>query len=309
MGSFVTTYKPVSIVQLKPIDTRPGVKRVRITFGPFELKPASVKRPQTAGKMDPNSDTFSGLASGIPSGLVLSNNHTLTYKDGSVADVVNGVYNHHLMYVDVNKVGSSPIKCAEGNGTTLPDMGLLMGASEANRDLQFSPGKDFDAGFFLSKSDWVMLSAEIVNYTNETKQIYSVTDFEYIETPPKKALDTTMSIFDIDMCSTGNKSIEAPHGHTKWSAKSKKVQMTKNGYILFRRGHMHDGGDAVEFLLNGKQICNSKAIYGGEATTTTIDGKSWQTISKMEACFEPVKVKVGDTLEVAAHFDLQKHPA
>jgi hypothetical protein len=72
---------------------------------------------------------------------------------------------------------------------------------------------------------------------------------------------------------------------------------------------MHDGGERVEILVNAKQICDSKAIYGGSATTTAVDGQEWATISKMESCTDPVKVEAGDSLQIISHFDLDKHPA
>lgn len=304
-------YKPVRVENLPSTDARPGVKKIRLTYGPLELKPASFKRAAAKGKMDPNSDQFSGMVTGVPTNImVLRTNSSLTYENGSIADVVNGVYNHHLIIADTAKIGPSPIKCAvpDPKSSATPNMGLLMGASEANRDLQFAAGGDVVSGFLIGKDDKIMLNGEIVNYTNDTKLIYSVSDVEYVEAAPKDALDATMNIFDITMCSSGN-SLEAPHGQMKWSVSSKKVQIVKDGTILYRRGHMHDGGDSVTFNLNGKQICESTAIYGGESATMVIDGKQWQTISEMKSCNSPVKVKAGDILEISANFDLEKHPA
>jgi Stress up-regulated Nod 19 len=311
LGSLVPQYKPYKMEIMQPSKSESGRKKVRFTFGPFELKPASVKRAAGMGKMDPNSDQFMGIVTGLPLGsLVLSTNSSLTYEDGSIADVVNGVYNHHLIIADTNQMGGSPTKCLEG-GFTMPDMGLLMGASEANRDLEFSSSGSVPSGFKTGKNDLVVLSAELVNYTNDTKKVYSVSDVEYIESPGAGSIHASLNIFDTTTCdsSASSQGMAPTHGRTKWSNKSKKVQITKDGYILTRRGHMHDGGENVQLLLNGKDICKSTAIYGGSAATTVIDGKEWATISRMETCSDPVKVKTGDILEVVANFDLDKHPA
>jgi hypothetical protein len=61
--------------------------------------------------------------------------------------------------------------------------------------------------------------------------------------------------------------------------------------------------------LNGKLICDSKAVYGGEDQSTIVDGKKWATISRMEPCTSAIAVKKGDQIDIAAHFDLEKYPA
>jgi hypothetical protein len=287
----------------------PGTKKIRFTYGPLDLKPANVKRPPATGKMDPNSDQFMGVVTGVPTGvLVIATNSSLTYEDGSVADVVNGVYNHHLIFADAKRNGPTPFECVDG-GTTIPDMGLLMGASEANRDLHFYNDGKIKTGFKLDKNDPITLSAELVNYTNDTKKVYTITDFEYMEIQPADARHISMQVFDITTCNANLKDARAPAGETKWSLTSKKAQFTKPGYIFHRRAHMHDGGKNVEIFVNGKQICDSKATYGGDGTTTKVDGKEWTTISNMASCTDPVKVETGDSLQIIAHFDLDAHPA
>jgi len=302
-------YKPYKLEPMPQDPAHLEKKKIRLTFGPFELKPANFKRPPGAGKMDPNSDQFMGVATGIPTGvLVVQTNSSLTYADGSVADVVNGVYNHHLIFADAKRNGPTPFKCVEG-GETVPDMGLLMGASEANRDLQFASGGKIKTGFRLDKNDPVMLSAELVNYTNDTKRVYTITDFEYLETQPSDVMHVSMQVFDVTTCNANLKDASAPPGKTKWAIQSKKAQFTKPGYIFYRRGHMHDGGERVEILVNGKQICDSRATYGGAGASSMVDGKEWTTISNMASCTDPVKVETGDSLQIIAHFDLDAHPA
>jgi hypothetical protein len=280
-----------------------------MTYGPYDLKPASFKRSPGTNKMDPNSDQFTGIISGFPTGSqVISTNSSLVYADGSIADVVNGVYIHHLIVFDQSKTTSSPIKCFNSVNTT-PDMGLLMGASEANRDLDFGSTGKITTAFKVDKNDMVMLSAEIVNYKEESKKVFSISDIEYIEGVNTDTIHTSLHVLDISTCSLDKVDLAAPNGKTRYNATSQPVEITKAGYILTRRGHMHDGGESVNLLLNGKVICESTAIYGGSSASTIIDGKEWTTIRKMRSCSDPVRVKVGDILEVTAHFDLEKHPA
>jgi hypothetical protein len=62
--------------------------------------------------------------------------------------------------------------------------------------------------------------------------------------------------------------------------------------------------------INGKEVCNSKAEYGGEGhTSKTADGKVWETIRTTSTCNQPIKVVKGDKLYMEAHYDLDLHPS
>ncbi|QDS69951.1 hypothetical protein FKW77_002402 [Venturia effusa] len=327
---------------MKPLYKTPGTKRIKITLGPFALQPANATRRYNPSKMDPNSDSFTSLVKGLPQDiLVLQANSTLTYADGTPADVNNGFYNHHLMVMDMSKSAKGPIACADGKTTGAP-VSPFFGASEANRDLQFvAPGVDFNGGYYVDKNDKLMLSAELVNYSNETKQIYCQTELEYLPGKPAGAIEIGLQVLEVDQCSapaqtttqmmseyagklealiTGKPPanapmmegmIMAPKDKKKWKMKSKEMTITQDGYILFRRGHMHDGGDAVLLNVNGKPICESKATYGGETFSTADNGsgKKWETISNMAMCVDPVKVSKNDQISVEARFDTEAHPS
>jgi hypothetical protein len=69
---------------------------------------------------------------------------------------------------------------------------------------------------------------------------------------------------------------------------------------------MHDGGVSVETIINGKPVCDSKAVYG---TKLKMDnGKEWTTITKMTDCEEPFSVKTGDMITMKVSFDEINHP-
>jgi hypothetical protein len=71
---------------------------------------------------------------------------------------------------------------------------------------------------------------------------------------------------------------------------------------------MHDGGSAVKVKVNGKVICSSDAIYGGTGATLIVDGKEWQTITKMTECAGPFPIQKGDKVQVIAAYDTIAHP-
>ena len=60
--------------------------------------------------------------------------------------------------------------------------------------------------------------------------------------------------------------------------------------------------------VNNVLKCTSTAVYGGEGGRLTIDGKTWETISKMTECNDPIAVKVGDVIKVEGTYDTKEHP-
>jgi len=62
--------------------------------------------------------------------------------------------------------------------------------------------------------------------------------------------------------------------------------------------------------INGKEICNSQVLYGGEGHMTKgSDGKERGTINQTTECQKPIKVSKGDRLSLVANYDLGQHPA
>ena len=61
--------------------------------------------------------------------------------------------------------------------------------------------------------------------------------------------------------------------------------------------------------VNGKDKCNSQAIYGGAAATAKMeDGRVWQTISRMTHCVDPFPIARGDNITIEANYDFASHP-
>jgi hypothetical protein len=74
--------------------------------------------------------------------------------------------------------------------------------------------------------------------------------------------------------------------------------------------HLQDGGLDIFLTINGKEVCDSRAQYGGEGHTgKTPDGHVWETIRVTSTCREPIKVIKGDKLYMEAHYDLGLHPS
>jgi hypothetical protein len=87
------------------------------------------------------------------------------------------------------------------------------------------------------------------------------------------------------------------------------LQVDADG-TLSCRGHLHDGGTNLVVRINGKEMCDSQAIYGGSAATAKMeDGRVWETINHMTRCINPILVKKGDNMTIEANYDFAKHPS
>jgi len=305
--------KPAKVEYTNPISKREGVKRVRLYYGPFTLLPANAKRTHDPQAYDPNSDTWYRTAVGIPTdAVVLFANTTLQYEDGKVADLSSGVYKHHVTFrTAVKKVpmfATCPGQSASSDN--LPPT-ILIGLSEEKGDSAFStPDGMFNSGYYLSKSETFRMTGEIINYTNDTKVVYSVSELEYIPGRPAGSLDVVTQVLSVNQCESSDVKLRPPGGQKIFSFKSKELTVIQDGYILARRGHMHDGGVNVDLKINGITICDSKAIYGGEkGTFKTDEGQVWETVSATSECSDPVKVSKGDVVTLQTNYDLEKHPA
>ena len=63
------------------------------------------------------------------------------------------------------------------------------------------------------------------------------------------------------------------------------------------------------YLLEEKwaTLFTTRAVYGGNKSTTAIDRQKWEKITSYTQCNKPVDVKVGDLLVVESTYDLNSH--
>jgi hypothetical protein len=140
-------------------------------------------------------------------------------------------------------------------------------------------------------------------------------------------------------CSSRTQSFKPPK-NTAGEIKSAPYPITMDGHFIAARGHMHggsiqsdtplqlrptlklrpysplspltntltDGGTYVSMRINNNVVCTSNATYGGAGSSTIINGKEWQTITKMSECAGPIPVKKGDQVLISAGYDTEKHP-
>jgi hypothetical protein len=61
--------------------------------------------------------------------------------------------------------------------------------------------------------------------------------------------------------------------------------------------------------VNGKDVCTTKAIYGGDhgGVKTTNATQNWETITGYTSCDEAIKVKKNDIITMTSLYDVPKH--
>jgi hypothetical protein len=267
-------------------------------------------------KSDPNSNTFMAGLKGFPqNSYILRTDSTLRYEDGTIATVANDVYNHHVQIFDIGKMTEQLFQCGKIDpakpryGMKIP--GSYFGGSAADGAPSIFTTLDgmFNSGYYLGKESKVILSAELVNYGKEPKNVYSVTEIDYLPGDTPGMMDTSVGIMTVNQCDAmPNPFLSPPSGKKAFEMKSRDITILQDGYMLSRRGHMHDGGTGMLLKVNDKLVCDSKAEYGTRGTFKSEDGKEINALSGMKECNDPIPVKKGDTLSIEASFDLEQHP-
>jgi hypothetical protein len=236
----------------------------------------------------------------------------------------NGLYNHHNVFFDLSGSFLPPISC----GPSLLDIFKLKmpinvfmeGAADTTSNHYTTPDGKFNSGYYLSKKSDILQMIDIVNYNNEIRTVFTVSEMEYVPGTPVNVLPANAIPISLGMCDgmSAMKSILEPmakgqtaDGKKNFTLSGRDITISRDGYFINWHGHMHDGGDSMVAKINGKEICTSKALYGGAGHEGKApSGESWTSINSMEFCEhnQPTKVKKGDKLTIAGNFDLIKHP-
>jgi len=165
-----------------------------------------------------------------------------------------------------------------------------------------------------------LINGDLVNYNNQTKEVFMTADVHYVEGKAKGLLETSVHLLPVGTCESRFLGIETmfmkpPKDKKQWSLKGDGLTVKEDGKLVLVRGHLHDGGVNVVFRLNGEEICNSKAEYKAAAVGSAASGHGHGAggsdegmLSGMTGCTKPVSVKKGDKMSVEAFYDVEKHP-
>ncbi|KAF1812280.1 hypothetical protein P152DRAFT_449551 [Eremomyces bilateralis CBS 781.70] len=181
---------------------------------------------------------------------------------------------------------------------------LMVGEDNGNAPVYYTdPDGKLESGYYLPADAEITVQSDLVNYKDEPLEVYLSMDLEYM--PGKFGPDTKTKLMNIQGC-TGREIKLDTAGESRTT--SDKFAILEDGYIINGKGHLHDGGVSMILLVNDKEVCTSKATYGGAGGTMELDGEKWETISNMNRCPEPIPIKKGDYITMTAVYDLKLHP-
>jgi len=197
-------------------------------------------------------------------------------------------------------------------------MAIFMGAGSEDPTRDYPKTKltsKVKSGFYIGKNDKIQKMVDIVNYHEQERTLYTISEMEYFEGKPEGFVHAQSKILPMGMCdglgALAANNIHPSIGNKKFVLSGKKdIEVIKDGYLVGTYGHLHDGGLKMVLTLNGKDVCTSSIVYGGEGhEQVQKDGTVWKTIGKTIGCIDPIRVSKGDKLNMFAHFDFEEHPA
>jgi hypothetical protein len=181
--------------------------------------------------MDPQGTSFINQAAAFPKDITILNAVVkLKYEDGKIASVANGIYNHHVAFADTNKAPPGLVACPGAKAKAGLPISVFVATGEDGNSYTYSVDTaDFDGGYFIGKDDGIFLTAEIVNYTNNTKKIYAVVDMTF--TNGRAKLDVSSETLSVTQCD-GSIGIRPKDGQKKFTVESKNMTVQMDGYIF-----------------------------------------------------------------------------
>jgi len=297
----------------------PGAERVRITYGPYKIKASGAKEsPGNTYSMDPAGTGYSNLVGpDFPKDITIIDSDTrLVNETFQKAMVEDGLYNHHITYMDMNKKVEPWLSCAGKPVQEMP-VSFFMGAGSEDIDSKYTPAltSTVKAGYYIGKDDLITVGMDIVNYHDKQREVYIITEMEYLKGLPAGYKHAQSRIVYMGACDGANAMMSAGNIHPPKDKKKfvltgkNDIEIMDDGYLVGTFGHLHDGGLKMVIKVNGKEACTSSITYGGEGhEQVQANGEVWKTIGRTIGCLEPIAVKKGDKLNMEAFFDFEEHP-
>jgi hypothetical protein len=190
--------------------------------------------------MDPAGTSWGYLADGIPRDItILKTNTTVVYADGSKADISNGLYDHHTFMTNIDKPVPSWYNCGGNKKSPFDSMtpgSLFIGGSEDKYGGYFStPDGSVNSGYYVGQNDKLLMNGDVINYTNETKIVYTLNEIEYIPGKVAGMADASMYVMVPGQCD-GQFGLVLGNQQKAFTLKGTPMSVTRDGTILaFRK--------------------------------------------------------------------------
>jgi hypothetical protein len=99
-----------------------------------------------------------------------------------------------------------------------------------------------------------------MNMNPGAKTVYLVMYYDYLDGRPSGFRELKPVWFDVAQC--GISEVSGRTAGSKFEIRATPWTANFNGEIFAAGGHLHDGGTAIDLLVNNQQVCKSSAVYG-----------------------------------------------
>jgi hypothetical protein len=245
---FIPKQKAVKIETLKPTIPGDDVKRVSFTYGPFKVRGvnAGAARVGNSFSLDPKGTAWNYMASDFPKDItVLEARMKIQFADGTPISNAEGVYNHHAFFYDISKPMKSNLECEGMPNAMLPAINSISGSAADSGmprpDMVTRPV----TGNYVSDKARVLIMGDLVNYNNETREVYMVSDMQYVQGKATGLLETRVHLLSVKTCESikqgpmgilGALFIRPPVGQKQFSLAGSGLQVKDDGKLLLLRG-------------------------------------------------------------------------
>jgi hypothetical protein len=181
--------------------------------------------------MDPQGTVFMNQAVGFPGDItVLHGTVRLKYQDGTPAGTKTGIYNHHVVFADINKRSLALVACSGKSAKPTVPISVMLATGEDNSIYEYAIEKaGFNGGYYIGKDHGMWFTSEIVNYSNENKTVYAVVEFDYVD--GKGKTDVSPETLGVSQCD-GGIGLRPPKGQKKFEFESKAMRLQHDGALF-----------------------------------------------------------------------------
>jgi hypothetical protein len=189
--------------------------------------------------MDPAGTSYNNLAgTDFLRDVIIIDHHSIIVNETfEKAIVEDGIYNHHIVFLDLNKKPENWLAC---NGKPVPDMpiSVFMGSgSEDSTPRYNAESAKIKSGFYVGKNDIVIFGLDIVNYQDRERTVYIVNEIEYFDGIPEGYKHAQARVVQMGTCDgiermMAASNIRPPPGEKKF------VLSGKNDIDIIKDGHL-----------------------------------------------------------------------
>jgi hypothetical protein len=323
---FMKSYTGTIVEKTRLPNLRNDTIRKAIRYGPFTL-PSQKDEPKKSmlssltaqlGPLFPQPEkgeinSFGRVNALCTDCFVIRSTTYMEYEDGTLATPATGIYNHHAVIFQSDQKPMYP-SCDTKSFSRATKSSSIFAASAADGGSLEALTKIYpdnyasavNRGIYTRPGAKMSLLAQLMNYRDEPQKVYIIAEAEYLPGKPEGFLESTGVQISVTGCDL-KIDFNLPEG--KFSKTSPEYIVPKDILLVSMGGHMHDGGDNMELLINGKLACVSKAVYAIDGQVLTDkNGKTASSIVGMSPCVGPIQLKKGDKLSVTANYDRSAHP-